>query len=175
MNPNAYVLFVKALLRHSEAKEYSQAVHEWDYLWSEELFDSHCICGVPITHANLFENKLNKKIIKIGCDCYENFRLDINGVTREIIDNCISAIKNKIRHAIPFVKANHLMADKHIKFIEDINKKKQEAKDDNKKFTMSKKQKVYYDDIKKKIKHLWKSRNIIQFNHYLRSLADNDK
>jgi hypothetical protein len=176
MNPNAYALFVKALTAHSESKEYGEAVHEWEYLWTAwELIDSHCICGIPIMHVNLFENKINKKIIKIGCHCYENFRMDINEMTRKKIDNCVSAIKNKVRHALPFVKANKLINEKHIKFFEELTKKKQEAKDNNQKFTMSKKQRQYYNDVKKKIRECWKERNMFHLNHYLRTLADDEE
>ena len=70
MNPSAYKLLVEALVKQSEANDYSDAVREWNYMYTEELHDSNCICGVRILYVNVFLNSLNKKTINVGCECF---------------------------------------------------------------------------------------------------------
>jgi hypothetical protein len=167
---HAYERFQKALIKNSESKTYDEAKHEWVYLRTEVDSDS-CICGVKIEYVNVFRNIKTATEINVGCDCYQNFRTDIDNDTVIKIDNCVSAIKGHSKHGLQFCKVNDLIPSKHIEFIESIDLKKGNAERMGILFKLSSKQKKYYNGVKMMIKNHWKKRNVIQLQNYLYYLS----
>jgi hypothetical protein len=97
METKTYRRFQKAILKSSVGKTYEEIVKEYvliDFHYCN-TFEHDCICGKNIKKVFLYKNIENKKIIKTGCVCSDNFFQDKENKKKLIKENTCSKDKCK--------------------------------------------------------------------------------
>jgi hypothetical protein len=84
--------FIDNIIHKSEANDLKRALQEW-YLVEEDYCEDFCECGNRIKYRNIFYNKITRKTIIVGNDCYSRFNKFGIDVKDKLIEN---SFKKKI-------------------------------------------------------------------------------
>jgi hypothetical protein len=68
--------FIKSIIELSEWSDWQLAKQEWDYVCSDEIHGSNCICGHPIVEVCTVRNRINNNIAEVGNCCVKKFMAD---------------------------------------------------------------------------------------------------
>ena len=65
--------FIEGILSLSEWGDWSMAKTEWNYVSSDMIPDSQCLCGHPIVEVCTIHNRLNNNYAEVGNCCVKKF------------------------------------------------------------------------------------------------------
>ena len=123
--------FFSRILELSFCENWQDAKDEWEYLYSDEIHGSECICGHPITEVCTVHNKFTGHTVEVGNCCVKKFMADTSLAGRANRD--FKIIKGIQRNPIYSIQdstfliecvSDGTISENSYRFYRDINRKR---------------------------------------------------